>query len=71
MLQDLKFNHKQVKWKAVKVCITWKVVGFLEFYIFPGYKNNMLLVIQFTGNTFTYLVHNSVFSEKVFHWELL
>ena len=40
--------------KSLKVCITWKVVGLLEFYIFPGYKNiNMLLVIMFTINMFT------------------
>ena len=31
------FNLKQVKSKPVEVCITWKVIGFLEFYIFPGY----------------------------------
>ena len=34
ILQDLKFNDKQ----TLKVCITWKVVGFLGLYIFPGYK---------------------------------
>ena len=38
----------------LEVSITWKVVGFLEFYIFPGYKNiNMLLVILLIINTFT------------------
>ena len=31
------------KEKSLEVCITWKVVGLLEFCIFPGYKNiNML-----------------------------
>ena len=30
------FNIKQVKQKSLKVWITWKVVGFLESYIFPG-----------------------------------
>ena len=35
----IRFNGMQVKQKSLKVCITWKVVGFLELYIFPGYKN--------------------------------
>ena len=31
------------KEKSLEVCIIWKVVGLLEFCIFPGYKNiNML-----------------------------
>ena len=38
-MNNFKFNPKQVKQKPVEVCITWKVIGFLEFYIFPGYKN--------------------------------
>ena len=32
-------NLKQVKQKPLEVCITWKGIEFLEFYIFPGYKN--------------------------------
>ena len=48
------FNVNQVKKKPLEVCVTSKVVGFLEFYIFPGYKViNMLLVILFTVNVFT------------------
>ena len=35
----IKSNLKQVKKEPVEVCIAWKVVGFFEFYIFPGYKN--------------------------------
>ena len=39
----VKFNVKQFKKKSREVCITWKVVGFLQFCIFPVYKNiNML-----------------------------
>ena len=54
LIQTIKFNVKQVKQKPLEVCITWKVAGCLEFYIFPGYKNiNLLLVIMFTINTFT------------------
>ena len=49
LIRTIKFNVKQVMQKPVKVCITWKVVGFWEFYIFPGYENvNMLLLILFT-----------------------
>ena len=49
-----KFNLKQVKQKPLEVCVIGKVVGCLEFYIFPGYKNiNILLVILFTINIFT------------------
>ena len=41
LIWTIKFNLKQVK--PLEVCITWKVTGFLEFYIFPGHKNiNML-----------------------------
>ena len=37
LIGTIRFNIKQVKQKPLKVCITWKViVGFLEFYIFPG-----------------------------------
>ena len=36
----IRFNGMQIKQKSLEVCITWKVVVFLEFYIFPGYKNN-------------------------------
>ena len=55
LIETIKFNNKQVKQKPLDVSIIWKVVGCLEFYIFPGYKNiNMLLVILFTINTFTY-----------------
>ena len=39
LIWAIKFNVKQVKQKPLEVCITWKVVGVLEFYIFPGYKN--------------------------------
>ena len=39
LIWTIKFNLKQVKQKPVEVCITWKVKEFLEFYIFPGYKN--------------------------------
>ena len=35
----IKFNLKQVKQKPIEVFITWKVMVFLEYYIFPGYKN--------------------------------
>ena len=31
----IRFNVKKVKQKPLKLCITWKVVGCLEFYIFP------------------------------------
>ena len=55
---DTAFNVKQVKQKPFEVCITWKV--FLEFYIFPGCINHMLLVILFTINTFTY--YNTILS---------
>ena len=36
LIWTIRFNVKQVKQKPLKVCITWKVVRFLEFYIFPG-----------------------------------
>ena len=40
--------------KPLEVFITWKVVGFLGFFIFPGDKNiNMFLVILLIINTFT------------------
>ena len=35
LIWTIKFNVKQVKQNPLKVCITWKVVGFLEFYSFP------------------------------------
>ena len=51
----IKFTVDQVKQKPLEVSITWKVVGFLELYIYPDYKNiNMFLVILFTINTFTW-----------------
>ena len=51
LIRTIKFNVKEVMQKPLKVCITWKVVGFWEFYIFPGYENvNMLLLILFTIN---------------------
>ena len=33
LIWTIKFNVKQVKQKRLDVCITWEVVGFLEFYI--------------------------------------
>ena len=64
-------NVKQVKQEPLEVCVTWKVVGFLEFHIFPGYKNiNMLLVILFIINTFT-CITQFIFSKKVFNRKLL
>ena len=48
----INFNVKQVKQKHLELCITWKVVGVLEFHIIPGYKNiSMLLIILFSINT--------------------
>ena len=55
------FNVKQVKKKPLEVCITRKCVGFLEFYIFPGYENNMLLVILFAINAFTCVTQSYLF----------
>ena len=53
LIRSIKINVKHVKYKPIEVCITWKVVGCLEFYTFPGYKNiEMLLVILFAINTF-------------------
>ena len=50
----IKSDVKRVKQKPLEVCIARKIVGFLEFYVFPGYKNiNMLLAILFTINVFT------------------
>ena len=70
LIWAIKFNLKQVKQKPLEVWITRKVIGFLKFYIFPGYKNiNMLLVILFT--IFYLVLHNFIFSKKVFHWKLL
>ena len=51
LVWTIRFNVEQVRQKPLKHCITWKVIGFLEFYIFPYI--NMLLVILFTINTFT------------------
>ena len=39
LMWTIRFNLKLVNQKPVEVCITWKVIRFLEFYIFPGYKN--------------------------------
>ena len=36
LMWTIKFNVKQVKQKPLKVCITWKVVGFWEFCMFPS-----------------------------------
>ena len=36
LIWTIRFNVMQVKQKPLKICITWKVVGFLDFYIFPG-----------------------------------
>ena len=36
LICTMKFNFKQVTQRPLKFCITWKVVGFLEFYILPG-----------------------------------
>ena len=38
LIWTIEFDLKQVNQKPVEICITWKVIGFLEFYIFPGYK---------------------------------
>ena len=35
LIWTIRFNVKQVKQRPLKVCITWKVVGFSEFYIVP------------------------------------
>ena len=54
LVRTIKFNVKQVTQNPLEVCMALKVVGCLEFYLFPGYENtNMLLVILFTTNTFT------------------
>ena len=54
LIWTIKFSFKQVKQRPLKVCIAWKVVGFLEFHIFTGYKNiSMPRVILFIINTFT------------------
>ena len=46
LIWTVKFNVKQVKEKSLEVCATSKVIWFLEFYIFPGYKNiNMLKTV--------------------------
>ena len=39
LIRTIEFNLKQVKQRPVEVCITWKVIWFLEFYIFLGFKN--------------------------------
>ena len=49
LIWTIKFNVKQVNQKPLKVCITWNVIGFLEFYIFLNI--NILIVILFTINT--------------------
>ena len=54
LIWTIKFNVKHVKQNPLEVCITWKVVRFLEFYIFPGYKNNMPLVVLLSFNTVTW-----------------
>ena len=33
LVWTIRFNVKQVKQKPLKVCITWKIVGFLEFQV--------------------------------------
>ena len=67
----IKFNVKQVKQKLLEVCITWKIVGFFEFYIFPSYKNKHALIDPVYHQLFYLLLYNFIFSKKVFHWELL
>ena len=68
LIRAIKFNVKHVKQKPLEVCITWKVVGCLEFYTFSGYKNiEMLLVILFTIITFTYYYTILSFLKKVFN----
>ena len=58
LILTIKFNLKHVKQKPLEVCITQKVVGFLKFYIFAGYKNiNMLLVILFTITSLSLVVY--------------
>ena len=56
LISTIRFNVKQAKQKKpLKICITWRVAGFLKFYIFP-YKRtiNMLLAIMFIINTFSW-----------------
>ena len=36
LIWTIKFNFKQLQQWSLKFCINWKVVGFLEFHIFPG-----------------------------------
>ena len=70
LLWTIKFNVQHIKQKPLEVCITWKNVGFLELYIFPGYKDiNMLRVMLHTINNFTYY-SSFIFPQKVFHLEL-
>ena len=39
LILKIKFNLKQAKQRPVEGCITKKVIGYLEFYIFPVDKN--------------------------------
>ena len=69
LIRKIKFSFTQVKQRPLKVSITWKAVGFLEFYIFTGYKNiNINTSSNAVHHQYFYLVVNSfVFSKKVFH----
>ena len=40
LIRAININLKQVKEKSYDFCITWKVVGFLEFYHFPVHKRH-------------------------------
>ena len=53
---DTAFTVTQVKQKPVVL-----PGNFLGFYIFPDYKNNMLLVILFTINAFTSITQFYIF----------
>ena len=70
LIWTISFNVKKVKQKPLKVCITWKIVGFSLFHT----KNiNMVLKALFTinGQHFHLVVQGFIFSKNVFHWELL
>ena len=55
LMGPIGLNVKQVKQKPLKVCITSKVIGFLEFYIFPNmnilYEQSCLPSTLLLGST--------------------
>ena len=58
----------QLKGRPLKVCITWKVVGFLEFYIFPDLKKHQRASSNPVYHQHFYMVvHSFVFSKNIFH----